>query len=230
MSYDKIKAILGHAKESDSLAELIKKLEDEPTFFYGKNKKTLIRRQRKQYIEKCVKLGFLNEEYQLTSLGKQAVDNFNEVLSERIFAMEIDGHNFKDLLIKSLANLDIPTVEKIKEKTDELQVDIPINQLRNYLNILAKCGVLKKNRKYTYTLEALSLKDFEESLKTEYQKMEKDPTGLIWYEQFKEIVMRKYNLSASQFDELFSELKKKKPQLISLQRSRTKSWLLLRGI
>jgi hypothetical protein len=230
LSYDKIKAILRHATVSGSVSELMKELETDPAFIYGKSKKPLIRRQRKQYMDKCIKLGFLTEDYQLTPLGNQAVSNFNEVLSERIFAIEMDGKDFKDLLIRSLSNLDIPTVEKIKEQMDELGVDIPVNQLRNYLNILAKCGVLKKNRKYTYTLEALSVKDFEAILKTEYQKMEKDPTGLIWYEQFKELVMKKYNLASNQFDELISELKKKKPQLIGLQRARTKSWLLLREV
>ena len=60
--------------------------------------------------------------------------------------------------------------------------------------------------------------------------MEKDPTGTIWFEQYKQNILKKYNLTSSQFDELFSELKRRKPRLISLQRSRTKSWLLLREI
>jgi len=230
VSYQKIKAILAHAKESDSLQGLIKALGKDPAFFYGKSMKPLIRRQRKQYLDKCVKLGLLDRNYQLTSLGNEALNNFDEVLSQIIFDLEINGKKFKDILLKTLANIDIPTVERIKEKMEEYSVEIPIQQLRNYLNILAKCGVLQKNRKYTYTLAKLNVKDFEAILKQEFKEMEKDPTGTIWFEDFKEKIQKKYLLTAEQFDELFSELKRKRPGLISLQRSRTKSWLRIREV
>ncbi|NVM53668.1 MAG: hypothetical protein HWN66_08185 [Candidatus Helarchaeota archaeon] len=228
MSYNKIKAILEHAREISSLSDLIKRLGEDPTFFYGK--KPLIRRQRKQYIDRCVKLGLLDEEYRLTNLGEQALENFNEIISQIILNLDFNGKKFKDSLLSTLANVDIPTTERIYEKMSKLKVDIPIQQLRNYLNILAKCGVLQKNRKYTYTLAKVDVKDFEMILKQEYAAAEKDPTGLIWYEQYKETILKKYNFSSSQFDELFTELKKRKPRLISLQRSRTKSWLLLREV
>ncbi len=228
MSYQKIKQIVERAKEVNSLQELIQNLGEEPAFFYGKNRKILIRRQRKQYIDNCVKLGLLNEKFQLTELGNKALSNFNETLTQIIFNTEIKGKKFKDILFEALAKIDIPIIERIKEKIDETQVDIPIHQLRNYLNILANCGVLQKNRKYTYTLAQLNTPDFEAILRTEFNRMEKDPTGTVWFEQCKENILRKYNLSSSKFDELFEDLRKRKPQLIGLQRSRTKSWLLLR--
>ncbi|MHA1264937.1 MAG: hypothetical protein ACTSRS_06835 [Candidatus Helarchaeota archaeon] len=230
MSYEKIKAILNHANASESLTDLIKKLGEDPAFIYKKSKEALIRRQRKQYINKCQKLGFLNEQYQLTELGKAALRNFNEVLANQILELNLNGHTFKDLLFSALADVDIPTTERIHQKMKELGVSLPIQQLRNYLNILAKCGILKKNRKYTYTLPELTVADFEAILRQEYQKSEKDPSGLIWFEKYKENIRKKYNLTESRFDELFSKLKRNKPRLISLQRSRTKTWIRLREI
>ncbi len=230
MSYQKIKAIIGHAQRIDSLQELIKKLGEDPAFFYGKKKKILIRRQRKQYIDRCVKLGLLDESYQLTDLGHRALENFNEVLSEIIFNIEVNGKNFKGILYEALANVDIPVVERISEKMGELEFKLPIQQLRNYLNILAKCGILQKNRKYTYTLARVDVKDFEAILRTEFEKMDKDPTGTVWFEQYKEDVLKHYNLTSKKFDELFADLKKRRPGLISLQRSRTKSWFKLREV
>lgn len=230
MSYDKLRAILNHAMESDSLPDLLKRLGEDSAFSYRKKQRVLIRRQRKQYIDKAVKLGLLDENYQLSDLGKEAINNFNNIISQIIFDMEFNGKKLKDLLFTALANTDIPTTERVHEKFTELQVNIPIQQLRNYLNILAKCGVLQKNRKYTYTLPQVGVKDFESILKVEFNSTEKDPSGLIWYEQCKELIQKKYNLSAAQFEELFSELKKKKPRLISLQRSRTKTWLRVREI
>ncbi|NVM29534.1 MAG: hypothetical protein HWN65_11900 [Candidatus Helarchaeota archaeon] len=228
MSYEKIKAILTHARESDSPSDLLKILGTNPAFFFRKNKKVLIRRKRKQYADRCVKLGFLDENYKLTELGSKALDNYDEVLSQTIFNLEFNGKNFKETLLSALANIDIPITERIHEKMQELDIQIPISELRNYLNILSKCGILQKNRKYTYTLAKVDAQDFEGILRQEYRTAEKDPTGLIWYEQYKENIMKKYNLSSNQFDELFSEVKKKKPRLISLQRSRTKTWLRLR--
>lgn len=228
MSYQKIKAVIEHAKEVTSLQELIRNLGEDPAFFYGKGREALIRRQRKQYIETCVKLGLLNENYQLTELGNSALANFNETLTQIIFNMDVNGRKFKDILFETLAKVDIPIMERIKEKMDEIKVDISIHQLRNYLNILANCGVLQKNRKYTYTLAQLNISDFETILHTEYNKMEKDPTGTVWFEQLKENIMKKYNLNSGKFDELLEDLRKRKPHLIGLQRARTKSWLLLR--
>ena len=230
MSYHKIKAIIRISKDVNSPQELLKSLGEDPAFFYGKKKKVLIRRQRKQYIDKCVNLGLLNENYQLTELGIKALENFDEILSQIIFDIEVNGRKFKEILLEVLAVIDIPTVERISEKMYELDFDLPIQQLRDNLNILAKCGILQKNRKYTYTLKKIDVNDFEAILKQEFENAEKDPTGTIWFEQYKETIQKKYNLAPSQFDELFAELKRKKPRLISLQRSRTKSWLLLREI
>ena len=228
MSYQKIKAIINHANDTTSSQELIKELGNDPAFFYGKHKKVLIRRKRKQYIDNCIKLGLLDENYQLTDLGHKASENFDDILAQIIFDIQVNGKKFKEILLETLANVDIPTVERISEKINELDVEIPIQQLRNYLNILAKCGFLQKNRKYTYTLKQLELPDFEKILRHEYEKAEKDPTGTIWFEQYKENIQIKYNLTSNQFDELFTEVKKKKPGLISLQRSRSKSWIRIR--
>ncbi len=228
MSYQKIKAILREANEVESPQALIKNLGEDPAFKYKKNKKTLIRRQRKQYIDSCVKLGLLDEDYNLTSLGKEALEDFDKTLSHIIFEIKLNGRTFREILLDTLAKIDIPTVERIYEKMTELEVDIPIQELRNYLNILAQCRILQKNRKYTYTLKELDLKDFERILRREYNQAEKDPTGTIWFEQFKENIQKKYNLSSSQFDDLLTDLKVKRPRLISLQRSRTKTWIRLR--
>lgn len=230
MSYEKIRAVLNHSKEADSLADLVKRLGTDPAFFYGKRKKPLIRRQRKQYIDTCIRFGLLDEDYHLTDLGRAALTNFNEVISSLIFELDFNGRNFKDLLFTTLGNVDIPTTERIHEKVQELGGEIPIQQLRTYLNILAKCGALQKNRKYTYTLPPLTANDFESLLRQEYLNAEKDPSGLIWFEQFRETMQKKYNLSQDQFENSFSELKKKKPRLISLQRSRSKTWFLLREV
>jgi Fe2+ or Zn2+ uptake regulation protein len=230
VSYQKIKAIIENSQETGSLQELISKLEEDPAFFYGKRKKVLIRRQRKQYIDRCVKLGLLDENYKLTTLGYNALKDFDSVLSQIIFDLDVDGKKFKEILLETLANVDIPTVERIYEKMQELSVEMPTQQLRNYLNILAKCGVLQKTRKYTYTLKQLEVTDFEAILKKEYQTAEKDPSGTIWFEQYKETIQKKYNLTASQFNELLAELRKRKPGLISTQRARTKTWFRIREV
>jgi alpha-D-ribose 1-methylphosphonate 5-triphosphate diphosphatase PhnM len=54
--------------------------------------------------------------------------------------------------------------------------------------------------------------------------------GQIWYEKYKEDIQNKYNLSEDQFNTLLSELQKRNPRLISLQRSRTKTWFALRDV
>jgi len=230
VSYQKIRVILEHAKETDSLPELIKKVGESPAFLYGKSKKILIRRQRKQYIDRCVKLGLLNDNYQLTDLGHEALENFDGIMARIIFNLKVNGKNFKEVLYQALANIDIPIVERIKEKLDELNYELPVQQLRNYLNILAKSGILQKNRKYTYTLAKLDVKDFEAILRAKFDTMEKDPTGTVWFEQYKEDILKHYSLTPTQFDELFAELKKRRPGLISLQRARTKSWFKLREV
>ncbi len=230
MSYQKIKAIIENSRETGSLQELISNLGEDPSFFYGKRKKVLMRHQRKQYIDRCVKLGLLDENYELTALGHEALKDFDSVLSQIIFELDVDGKKFKEVLLETLASVDIPTVERINEKLHELSVEMPTQQLRNYLNILAKCGVLQKTRKYTYTLKELEVTDFEAILKKEYQTAEKDPSGTIWFEQYKEAIQKKYNLTDSQFDELFAELRKRKPGLISTQRARTKTWFRIREV
>ncbi|MHA1129458.1 MAG: hypothetical protein ACTSQI_12045 [Candidatus Helarchaeota archaeon] len=230
MSYQKIRAIVEHAKDSNSFQELIKKIGEDPAFSYGKQKKVLIRRQRKQYLDKCVKLGLLNENYQLTPLGHDALEEFDKVLSEIILDQMVDGRKFKEILLESLANVDIPTVERINEEIKALNVEIPIQNLRNYLNILAHCGILQKNRKYTYTLKQLTITDFEVILKREYQNAKKDPTGLLWFEKYKQDIQKKYNMTVSQFDILLTKLREKKPHLISMQRARSKTWIKIREI
>lgn len=217
------------AKDSESKNELVNDLADETAFHYGKNrKKILIKRQRKQYIKKCIKLGFLDEDYNLTPRGKEAINDFDRVLSDSIFNLEYNGKSFKELLLKALSEIRIPTVEEIKDKFDEYNSNISIHELRSNLNILAKCDVLRKNRKYTYSLQKIDLDDFENIISQAYYKSKKDPTGLIWFEEFRENIIKKYNLTIEEFDELFNELKKNKPRLISIQRGRDKTYFKLR--
>ena len=225
MTYQKIKVILEKAKDSSSQDELIQRIGADPEFFSSKTKKI-----REKYVERCIKLGLLDTDYKLTELGRAALLNFDAVLSETIFSKEYNGKKFRDLLLQALSAINIPIVEQIHEKLQQLQADIPIPELSFYLNLLAKCGFLQKNRKYTYSFARVNMNDFEALLRQEYQHASKDPTGLIWYEKFKEDVQKKYNLTADQFNALFSELQKKNPRLISLQRARTKTWFALREV
>ncbi|MHA1271427.1 MAG: hypothetical protein ACTSPY_16660 [Candidatus Helarchaeota archaeon] len=229
MSYEKIKAILRIAKESPQSYELMEKIGEDPAFLYGKNKeKVLIRRQRKQYINKCIKLGLLDENFELTELGLKALDNFDQTIAELILKTKYDKFTFKELLLQVLADIRIPTVEEIRDKLKELGVKMSVQELRSKLNTLAKCGILQKNKKYVYTFKSLDLESFENILRSEYNSAKKDPTGLIWFEEFKENIIKNYNITPNQFDTLFNKLKSKKPRLIGIQRSRTKTWILLR--
>jgi hypothetical protein len=231
MTYEKLKVILERAKESSSLDELIKKLGENQEFFLKKKRGSLSISQRKKYIESCVKFGLLNTmNYQLTELGNAALTNFDEILSKAIFNIEINGKKFKDILLQALATITIPVIEQIHEKLQMLHANIPIQELSYYLNLLARCGVLQKNRKYTYTFTNIDVNEFESILKQEYLRSSKDPMGQIWYEKYKEDIQNRYNLSEDQFNTLLSELQKKNPRLISLQRSRTKTWFALRDV
>jgi hypothetical protein len=225
MTYRQIKVILEKAQESSSQDEFIQKIRESTEFFSGKSKKN-----REKYIERCIKLGLLDIDYKLTELGSAALRNFDEVLSETIFDKEYNGKKFRDLLLQALSAVNIPIVEQIYEKLQQMQVDIPIPELSFYLDLLAQCGSLQKNRKITYSFAKVEMNDFEAILRQEYLHASKDPTGLIWYEKFKEEIQKKYNLTADRFDALISEVQKKNPRLISLQRSRTKTWFALREV
>lgn len=231
MTYEKLKVILEKAKESSSPDDLIKKLEENQEFFLKKRRGKLSISQRKKYIESCVKLGLLDAaNYQLTELGNAALTNFDEILSKAIFNIEINRKKLKDLLLQALTTIKIPVIEQIYEKLQTLQANIPIQELSYYLNLLARCGVLQKNQKYTYTFANVDVNEFESILKQEYLRASKDPMGQIWYEKYKEDIQNKYNLSEDQFNTLLSELQKRNPRLISLQRSRTKTWFALRDV
>lgn len=225
MTYRQIKVILEKAQESSSQDELIQKIGDDLAFASKKDKKS-----REKYIEKCIKLGLLDINYKLTEVGIAAIRNFDAVLSETIFNKEYNGKKFKDLLLQVLSAVGIPIVEQIHDKLQQMQVNIPTTELSFYLDLLAQCGSLQKNRKITYSFAKVEMHDFEAILRQEYQHASKDPTGLIWYEKFKEDVQKKYNVTADQFNALISELQKKNPRLISLQRSRTKTWFALREV
>lgn len=229
VSYEKIKAIVNQVNDTNfnSINDFIEKLKEEPAFHYGKNK-ILSSSRIRFYIDKCIELGLLTEEYDLTRVGSNALNDFDRSISEVIFNLEFNEMKFKDLLTKTLINIRIPTVEEIKDGLEEQDIEISIDELRTYLNILSKCGKLKKNRKYTYSLKRLQLDEFERIIRKEYKNTEKDPTGLIWFEEFRDKIIKKYYMTSDEFDELFSKLKKHKPRLIGLQRSRTKTWLLLR--
>ena len=229
MSYEKIKAIVKYAKKSESLQDLINKLGKDKAFYYGKNRdKVMIKRQRLQYIKKCKKLGLLDEDYRLTDLGKRALLNFDETLAEIILNLKFNERDFRSLLLEALSEIKIPTAEEIQEKLRDLGVKMSLPELRSYLNILAKCGIIKKNRKYTYTFKELNLDEFKNLLYLEYNKIEKDATGQIWFEKFKEDFIKKYNLATNKFDELFNKLRKEYPGLIGLQKSRSKTWFYFR--
>ncbi len=225
MTYQKIKVILEKAKDSSSQDELIQRIGADPEFFSSKTKKI-----RERYVERCIKLGLLDTDYKLTELGNVALMNFDEVLSDIILKKEYNGRKLKELLLQALSTVSIPIIEQIHEKLQQLKAEIPLQDLSFYLNLLAQCGILQKNRKYTYSFAKVNMNDFETLLRQEYQHASKDPTGLIWYEKFKEDVQKKYNLTADQFNALFSELQRKNPRLISLQRSRTKTWFALREV
>ncbi|MBD3230427.1 MAG: hypothetical protein GF329_19765 [Candidatus Lokiarchaeota archaeon] len=229
MSYEKIKSIVNvvNASNINSLNELIDKLKDEPAFHYGKNK-ILSPSRIKFYIDKCIEFGLLTNDYILTDMGSESLKNFDRLVSEVIFNMEYNGKKFKEFLTEALMKIRIPTVEEIKEGLEKHGVEISIDELRTFLNILAKCGRLEKNRKYTYSLKGLQLDEFEKIIRKEYENTDKDPSGLIWFEEFKEKIIKKYFLTLDEFEDLFAKLQKKKPRLIGLQRSRTKSYLLLR--
>lgn len=225
MTYRQIKTILEKSQESVSRDELIHRIGEDLAFFSKRDKKS-----REKHIERCIKLGFLDDDYKLTELGREALQNFDAVLSETIFNKEYNGKKFKELLLQVLSAISIPIVEQIHDKLQQMQVDIPLTELSFYLDLLAQCGSLQKNRKVTYSFAKVEMNDFEAILRQEYQHASKDPTGLIWYEKFKEEVQKKYNLTADQFDALVSEVQKKNPRLISLQRSRTKTWFALREV
>jgi len=232
MTYEKLKVILEKAKESASPDQLIKKLgEDQAFSLIKKGRGMLSISQRKKYIEYCIKLGLIDAiDYQLTELGNAALNNFNVTLSNAIFALEINGKKLKDLLLQVLSTVNIPVIEQIHEKLQTLQANISIQELSYYLNLLARCGALQKNRKYTYSFKTVNVNEFESILRQEYIRASKDPMGQIWYEKYKEDIQNKYNLSGDQFNALLSELQKRKPRLISLQRSRTKTWFALRDV
>ena len=231
MTYQKLKVILEKAKESFTPDELINKLGEDREFFLRKKRGLVSISLRKKYIESCVKLGLLDgANYQLTELGNDALTNFDQILSQIIFNIELNGKKMKDLLLQALATIRIPVIEAIHEKLQTFQADISIQELTYYLNLLAKCGVLQKNRKYTYTFASVDVNEFESILKQEYIRAPKDPMGQIWYEKYKEDIQNKYNLTEDQFNTLLSELQKKNPRLISLQRSRTKTWFALRDV
>ena len=229
MNYKRINIIIKLAKTTESKEELIKVLGEDTAFRYGKNlEKILIEPQRKRYIKKCIELGLLDDNYKLTSLGSTALKKFNETLSNIILNQEIDGKKFKTILLQAISEIKIPTVEEIKEKFNKLTVNITISELRSQLNFLSKCGILQKNRKYTYNFKNIGQNDFENIIRSEYNKAEKDPTGLIWFEAFKKHILKKFMLTLEEFDKLFSQLRKDKPSLIGTQRSRSKTWLLIR--
>jgi len=225
MTYRQIKVILEKAQESSSQDELIHRIGEDLAFSSKKDKKS-----SEKYIERCIKLGLLDTDSKLTELGRAALRNFDAVLSETIFNQEYNGKKFRDLLLQVLSAVSIPIVEQIHEKLQQMQVNIPVPELSFYLDLLAQCGFLQKNRKITYSFAKVEMNDFEAILKQEYQHASKDPTGLIWYEKFKEDVQKKFNLTADQFNALVTDLQKKNPRLISIQRSRTKSWFALREV
>ncbi|MHA1229286.1 MAG: hypothetical protein ACTSRP_04730 [Candidatus Helarchaeota archaeon] len=229
MTYEKIKAILEAAEKANSFKELIDYLTNNPAFRLGKNKrKVSIKNLGKQYINKCIKLGLLDENYRLTELGKNALQNYDEIISKIILNLEYKGLKFQDLLLRSLSAIKIPTVDEIREKFLDFGINISINELRLNLNILAKSGILQRNRKYTYSFKRYTLDEFEKIIENEYDSADKDISGLVWFENFKSKIIKNYNMSEEQFDELFKELKQKKPGLLGLQRSRTKTWLIIR--
>jgi len=229
VTYEKIRTILEKAENSESLIDLMESIGKESSFISGrKEKKVMGKRKRKDLINKCIKLGFLDNNYKITKLGKEALQDYDRILSKAILNKRYINYTFRELLLKALSKIKIPTIEEINKQFVEFKVNIPFDELKNNINILVKCGVLNRNRKYTYTIKKISLEEFKEIIQTEYMSTEKDPTGLVWFEKFRDKIIRDYIIPPNHFDELFLKLKEKYPRLIGIQHSRTKSWLLLR--